>query len=285
MVECPVCGATFKSLMSHVKYKHGITTLDFKAQYPDSPMVSAETRTATSSSCVESGCGSWRKGMRDSEQGRQNKSRAMTGQKNPFFGRKHSEHTRQKMSDNHADFKGGNNPLTKAVAADLYLHLRLSDRSKAWWADLRRDPARVQAFTAKRSISMAAAHVEGRLRGYGRGHQQGWVEHPVSGQRLYYRSSYERRFIEWCFNNQRDVRACLHLVPYVDENGVTRQYVPDFLVGNIMIEVKPEALRTRFRNPLKEAAGTAFCQNLGLVYLVVTERMLRNLGSVFPPPA
>jgi hypothetical protein len=72
------------------------------------------------------------------------------------------------------------------------------------------------------------------------------------------------------------------LIPYVDEAGNTRRYPPDFLVGDVVIEVKPKSLRKYKRNPLKEAAGSAFCQEDGLTYLVVTEETLRDLGSVIP---
>jgi hypothetical protein len=38
----------------------------------------------------------------------------MLGDGNPFYGKKHSNETKIKMSKNHADIKGGNNPAAKA---------------------------------------------------------------------------------------------------------------------------------------------------------------------------
>lgn len=38
-----------------------------------------------------------------------------TGENNPFYGKHHTEDTKKKMSENHADFKGKNNPKAKPV--------------------------------------------------------------------------------------------------------------------------------------------------------------------------
>ena len=38
-----------------------------------------------------------------------------TGENNPFYGKKHSEETKKKMRDNHADFKGGKHPEARRV--------------------------------------------------------------------------------------------------------------------------------------------------------------------------
>jgi hypothetical protein len=37
----------------------------------------------------------------------------MTGEGNPFYGKKHTDATRKKMSENHVDFFGGKNPASK----------------------------------------------------------------------------------------------------------------------------------------------------------------------------
>ena len=41
---------------------------------------------------------------------KRNISKSLTGDKNPFFGKKHTKETRLKMSKNHADFSGENHP-------------------------------------------------------------------------------------------------------------------------------------------------------------------------------
>lgn len=44
-------------------------------------------------------------------QKRPDRSKNMTGEKNPFYQKKHSDNTKQLMSDNHADVSGSNNPM------------------------------------------------------------------------------------------------------------------------------------------------------------------------------
>lgn len=40
---------------------------------------------------------------------------AYRGAGNPFYGRKHSDETRRKMREHHADVRGGKNPMAKKV--------------------------------------------------------------------------------------------------------------------------------------------------------------------------
>ena len=51
------------------------------------------------------------KKMRNSHLGSLNSMYGRFGKDNPLYGRKHSDHTRRLMSENHADFSGENNPM------------------------------------------------------------------------------------------------------------------------------------------------------------------------------
>lgn len=42
-------------------------------------------------------------------------SESLSGELNPFYGKKHTEETKKKMRENHADFNGGKNPFAKEV--------------------------------------------------------------------------------------------------------------------------------------------------------------------------
>lgn len=50
-----------------------------------------------------------------------------------------------------------------------------------------------------------------------------------------------------------------------------RTYKPDFLVGNTVYEIKPNALVSHHSVIPKLLAGVEFCQNKGLVFQVMTE--------------
>lgn len=55
------------------------------------------------------------KHLTHTEEWKKEKSEAMKGENNHFYGKKHSEETRKKMSENHANVKGGNSPSAKKV--------------------------------------------------------------------------------------------------------------------------------------------------------------------------
>ena len=62
---------------------------------------------------------------------KQRKSEAVTGAKNPFYGKKHSEETRKKMSENHADFKGKNSPcFAKTPSPEKLLQMKRTQFKK-----------------------------------------------------------------------------------------------------------------------------------------------------------
>lgn len=48
---------------------------------------------------------------RHSEESKHKRSEAYKGENNPFYGKHHTEETRQKLKDNHADFKGEKHPM------------------------------------------------------------------------------------------------------------------------------------------------------------------------------
>lgn len=284
MVRCPICEKEFQSLGSHVR-RHGFKGGTFQAAYPDTPMTTADVRERTSRSCKEGGVGLWRRGQRISEEGRKNLSAAMTGAGNGFYGRKHTAETRRLMSENHADFTGDKNPFKRSLA-DPAKRQAARRRGTDSWREIQGDPQRYAARTERMSEAMSRAHAEGRMSGFGRGHEHGWFTDLRDGQRLFYRSSYERQFLEWCVAQGRAVVPCSLIIPYVNMAGQRRRYLPDFLVdGRIVVEIKPKGLLRWKNNPAKFAAGQAFCEGRGLTYVVVTEDFLNTAGSELPRPA
>ena len=59
-----------------------------------------------------------KKGRKLSEEHRQKISEKTKGENNPFYGKSHSEETKRKISENHADFKGGKSPRAKKVICE-----------------------------------------------------------------------------------------------------------------------------------------------------------------------
>ena len=100
---------------------------------------------------------------------------------------------------------------------------------------------------------------------------------------IIYRSSWEKKFIEYMDGNQDIVsfkEDPFRIEYFYDQK---RNYIPDFLVeyknGNKeLIEIKPEAFKKYKRNKLKFAAGRQYCKQNGLKYRVLTEKYLRYIG-------
>lgn len=73
--------------------------------------------------------------IKQSEEAKQKRKGLFSGDKNPFFGKKHTKETKEKMSKNHADFSGDKNPFKKACEKDPELLVELSNRVQNYWAD------------------------------------------------------------------------------------------------------------------------------------------------------
>jgi len=64
-------------------------------------------------------------------------------------------------------------------------------------------------------------------------------------------------------------------IPYIDEEGVNRNYAPDILVDNQFLEeIKPDGLLQYSRNQLKIAAGIEYCKNNNLEFRVINDTVL-----------
>lgn len=64
------------------------------------------------------------------------RSCSIKGERNGFYNKKHSDNTKQKMSDNHADFSGDNNPFRKACLKNPELVKKSSIIKQKEWAEL-----------------------------------------------------------------------------------------------------------------------------------------------------
>lgn len=208
---------------------------------------------------------------------------AMTGEGNPFFGKTHTGETREKMCLNHADFKGVNNPFSKAAKADPEVGKAVAQRNRESWARLKQDPARLEQVLQRMSEGHARSLANGARTGYGIGHKHGWFSDLQDGSEIYFRSSYEERFLEWCVRENRKVRPCRVVIPYTTSEGLRRNYLPDFIVDETrMVEIKPQALCAVGVNPAKFCAATAYCASKGMSFHIVTETFLDDPGADLP---
>lgn len=55
---------------------------------------------------------------------------------------------------------------------------------------------------------------------------------------------------------------------------LVRRYYPDFIVGNVIVEIKPPELRNQKRNTAKRLALLAYCKENGYEYKCLYPKML-----------
>ena len=66
-------------------------------------------------------------------------------------------------------------------------------------------------------------------------------------------------------------------LPYLYRKN-KRWYIPDFIVGNRLIEIKPNYMVNKKRNIAKFVAARQYCQQNNMIFEVITEKELKALG-------
>jgi len=278
-VVCPLCNNKFKSLMSHIVKIHKVSINEVKKEYPNIQLVSQNSKKKTSITCKKIGCGKWRKGSKMSDKWKKEASKRNKGKGNPFFGKKHTNKTKAKMRKNHADFTGDKNPFNAWAK---------NPKNKEGWLNAllkshkdRRDRCDDKYIKICEDISQRVAklHIEGKLVSYGRGHKNGYFISKRQRAKIYFRSSYEERFLQICENsNEIKFGACKFYIPYITLGGTTHNYIPDFILNDkVVIEIKPKRMLYYGDNKLKHIAGEKYCESKGFKYLILTEEELQIL--------
>lgn len=278
LITCPICGEKFKSLSSHVYFKHHIKPDELRVKYPDVILVIDSVKKKTSRTCIKSGCGKWMKGYEFPENRKREYSKKFGGGNNPFHGKKHTLGTKKKMSKNHADFNGKKNPLVKWLAETPKNREEYSRCMRAVWA--REDLA--ELLSKRNRQNMVNAIANGNHHPYSN-HEHGWITSAKFNQKFYYQSSYERRFLKFCENSSKisSLQRSKSVIPYVDNDGKERIYNPDFLVnGKLLVEIKPQSMMPLNNNAQKIRVGKKYCEENGLEFRLITEPELKQLPQM-----
>lgn len=108
-------------------------------------------------------------------------------------------------------------------------------------------------------------------------HENGFIKTPW--KEFWFRSSYERRFLQWCVKKALHVDANI-AIPY-EFDGKNHIYWLDFYItlpsGKFACEVKPQALASTPINIAKQIAGKKWAHEKGDVFILVTEDVLTRL--------
>lgn len=275
---CPICKKEFRTLSSHIHFKHKLSTEEFLSKYPNTKLVSESIKQEVSKSCKKSGCGKWMKGYKFSDERKRQYREMNSGEGNPFYGKRHSNKTRKLMSDNHGDVSGDKNPLVKWLNRSEENKKEYSDRMKLAW----KDPENYNTMCKRNIENVKKAILNGNLNPYSKC-RHGWFDSKKFDKKFYYQSSYELRFLEFCETSSKvvNLQKPKFCIPYNDQTGKKRNYFPDFQINNlILVEIKPFNLLDYNHNRQKIEAGRKHCQENGLSYLLLTESELDDINSV-----
>jgi len=113
-------------------------------------------------------------------------------------------------------------------------------------------------------------------------HERGHLDTPWGTH--WYRSSWEKLFLEWCLETHTEVLDGNIGIPYV-HNGKNRIYYADFLVlyngRRILCEIKPAKLLVLEVNQLKFKAAKKWCDINNSIFMHIDELALLDLNDHF----
>jgi len=215
------------------------------------------------------------KGIPMSAAQKQLRSRLFSGKGNPFYEKAHSNATRVKMSENHADFSGEGNPFKRSLK-DPKKRTAHQKRCQAIWDN--RGASWRERFSAKLSKS----HAESNSIVSHKNHQSGVCPFNKSSKGwIHFRSSWERTTVEVLDRSVlvEHVEYESLSIPYTDSKGRQRYAKSDFFITfsngeKLLLEVKPAALVALQHD--KIAGHEEYCILNGVQYLLFMEQEIKS---------
>ena len=184
-------------------------------------------------------------------------SRDISGERNPFFGKHHTEQTIASISQNEERAR------------------KISKKKREWWADGRLG-MKVEDLFGEEKGKEIRKKISKRMSGknnpaFGKVYETSGIKVGRYKGRLF------RGILEYSFYRQLEDEGLLGSeryeplrIPYVFE-GRDRTYSPDFIIGDRMIEIKPAFL---LEDPIivaKRLAAEKYCSENSLRYEFLTE--------------
>lgn len=201
-------------------------------------------------------------------------SKKMSGKNNPFYGKKHTEKTKEKLSNRDTtgwnmsrDVAGNKNPMYGKKVYDIWIKKygkEVADKKEKSWKE-------------KLSIANSGKNnpMYGKSPPIGAGNGcSGWYNKHYfrSLAELNYILYLEYKNIKWSTAEVKEYR-----VKYIDEYGKCRTYCPDFIINNnTVIECKPRPLWNTPENILKKQFAKKHFKNVGLIYKVIDPGKIDN---------
>lgn len=209
-------------------------------------------------------------GFKQTEEWKARHRDRMTGAKNPFYGQKHSDSTKTKMSENHADISGDKNPFKNSLLLPGKRQ-KHQERCRKMWE--KRDDEYRRKFGEK--VSKLKAEDPQKKTNHHKNHKSGYLETNKAGS-IFFRSSWEK-LVALALDDHPSVISFElepYCIKYQTANGVNRHTRIDFLVvfddgEKAMMEVKPAAIRKLGSNPDKIKAYISHCRENNITFILI----------------
>ncbi len=207
-----------------------------------------------------------------SKKGNKNPQYGNSGDKNPFYNKKHSKETKEKISlknkgHKHSDeykknhkkiFTGKKKSIDKNSHLKVWINKYGIERAKEMYKDYKKLLS--NKYSGEGNPMYGKPSPQGSGNGWS-GWYKGWFFRSLL-ELSYMISVIERFNISWesCENN-------LYQIKYLDWNNKQRNYYPDFILANkYLIEIKPKRLQNSVNVKLKQQAAIEFCNKHNLKY-------------------
>lgn len=187
-----------------------------------------------------------------------------TGPDNPFFNKKHTETTKEKIRSNAKILSGKDNFMYGKNFYDIWIEKYGREEADR----------RMLEFKKKQSINNTGEknNMFGKPSPNGSGNGwSGWYKN------WYFRSllelSYMINIIERFDLNWKSGETIK--IPYNDIKGNNRNYLPDFIINDkYIVECKPKKLIESQQIKLKTKAAISYCESNGLIYKIIEPKKL-----------
>lgn len=203
------------------------------------------------------------------------------GESNPFYGKKHTDSTKEKMKNVDKDksffqtlaYKQKQSIGTSGIKNPMYgktVYQTWIDKYGKEKADLLKiDWLKKQSInsTGKKNPMYGKPSPQGSGNGW-----SGWYK------TWYFRSLKELSYVVNVLEANKDEWECAGKIkiPYINWNGSERTYSPDFLVNNkSLIEIKPKRLISSPSVLLKKEAAEIFCKKQNWDYFIIDPPEIR----------
>lgn len=193
------------------------------------------------------------------------------GKGNPFYGKKHTEETKRKMSRNHKDFKGDNNPFRKACLRNPKIAEDVGTRAKERWLKLSKKEK--EKIIERLSLINAKSSQYYKYKNHLHGHHFS----KKMKRKFFFRSSWEKTFCEILDELDFVISWSLEsLVINYKLNKKNRYTRIDFLVEfsngkKFLFEVKPKKL---IKFNLKKINGMKkYCTENNIIFKLVSNNV------------